>query len=772
MSTRIGKVAYVATWDASQLTKGIMTSKQLFNAQKKILEASRSPLEKYVDGLTNLQNIVARYPEVSKQKLKLEHDLERQYLKEAKAIRVLSKEESDRLKHLTRDERASGKTSDRNARIKALAEAEKAARRKRGLEEQADQQRERESVANHQKALLQRLQSFKERKRQMEKESLAMEKAMNQARIAELKRVGQAEKNLDRKRQIEEEQNVRAARKALHQRLEDRRKFVAQQRQLLRQSVSHVREHAKTYVDLQGKGSGAAGSGFSLGSLSMGALKRAAPIAAPAAAVAALRAIDNSSFANLNRELERTESAFTVFTGSLQGSANMIADIRDLSAQTGVSFNAFTQGARTMMQFGVPAEGITKKMREIAIVTGGNAERMQSMSLAMAQVSAAGKLMGQELIQLVNAGWSPFEEIGKRLNKTIPELRKEMEAGNISYEMVADALTSATEAGGRYYGFLEALEGTSARMADKSNAAWEETSAKIGEAIEPITNFYNRLKLAAAVELGGIASYFNDIADAASVGLLTLGLVEGKTKEIAKNVKDVASVGGFNKAAEQMKAQEELRKQEKEFGMAGLDAMRMSAISNLFPEEDVARFEKVISLLDESKRAELASDFLLSGGDLESVLGWLDKEVRLELEKVEALEKQGELYQKRLKLMAESRQLGDSIDSQMQGPLTNRLAELLIARQMGGISDDQFAFARDKAVKESASNRSGPSNVSIQKGTQEAYQFVVGIQDRNLKMQLAKEQEQINLQKALLEAQIIANGHLAEIADVEFGSDG
>ena len=99
-TTTIGKVAYIATWDASQLVKGVMTSRQQFSAQKKIIESLKSPLERYVTGLENLQAIVKKYPEVARHQLKLEQNLERQYLAEANAIRALSTEESKRLKIL------------------------------------------------------------------------------------------------------------------------------------------------------------------------------------------------------------------------------------------------------------------------------------------------------------------------------------------------------------------------------------------------------------------------------------------------------------------------------------------------------------------------------------------------------------------------------------------------------------------------------------------------------------------------------------------------
>ena len=80
----------------------------------------------------------------------------------------------------------------------------------------------------------------------------------------------------------------------------------------------------------------------------------------------------------------------------------------------------------------------------------GNAQRFQALSLAFAQVSAAGKLTGQDLLQMVNAGFNPLQEMSKKTGKSISELKDLMADGAISTKMVEDAMASATGAGGRF----------------------------------------------------------------------------------------------------------------------------------------------------------------------------------------------------------------------------------------------------------------------------------------------------------------------------------
>lgn len=85
----------------------------------------------------------------------------------------------------------------------------------------------------------------------------------------------------------------------------------------------------------------------------------------------------------------------------------------------------------------------------------GNADRFQHLALAFAQVSAAGKLTGQDLLQMVNAGFNPLQEISKKTGKSISELKDDMADGAISVKMVEDAMKGATSEGGRFFGGME-----------------------------------------------------------------------------------------------------------------------------------------------------------------------------------------------------------------------------------------------------------------------------------------------------------------------------
>ena len=96
----------------------------------------------------------------------------------------------------------------------------------------------------------------------------------------------------------------------------------------------------------------------------------------------------------------------------------------------------------------------------------GDSGKMQSLSLAFAQMSSTGKLTGQDLMQMVNAGFNPLQEISKQTGKSVADLKKEMEKGAVSVGMVEAAFQSATSEGGLFHNAIaEASETTAGKMA-------------------------------------------------------------------------------------------------------------------------------------------------------------------------------------------------------------------------------------------------------------------------------------------------------------------
>ena len=188
----------------------------------------------------------------------------------------------------------------------------------------------------------------------------------------------------------------------------------------------------------------------------------------------------------LATEVEDATVAFEVLTGSVQDGALLFQQVRDFSEKSPITFGGAIQATRTMMGFGVAVQDVQKNLQMLSDVTGGNNERFKTLALAFSQTSAAGRLMGQDLLQMVNAGFNPLQQISKMTGESLIDLKKRMEDGGISAEEVRAAFEAATAEGGMFHGMTERLAET---MGGKLNIAFsqlEKALAATGQAMAPL----------------------------------------------------------------------------------------------------------------------------------------------------------------------------------------------------------------------------------------------------------------------------------------------
>lgn len=158
---------------------------------------------------------------------------------------------------------------------------------------------------------------------------------------------------------------------------------------------------------------------------------------------------------NMAMQAEQAQISFETMTGSAEKAKQMMSDIEKFAASTPMETTDLIQSSKTLMQFGTTAENVMPVMKMLGDVTGGDAQRFSMMSLAFGQMSASGRLMGQDLNQMINAGFNPLQQMSKDTGKSIGQLKKEMESGKITTDMVVKAMQNATSAGGQFDGMMQ-----------------------------------------------------------------------------------------------------------------------------------------------------------------------------------------------------------------------------------------------------------------------------------------------------------------------------
>ena len=160
-----------------------------------------------------------------------------------------------------------------------------------------------------------------------------------------------------------------------------------------------------------------------------------------------------SRIISVRAEFESMETSLKVLLGGNEERLNNImGQIKEYALASPLNTKDMVGAVQMMTSFGIEAEKSIDYLKAIGDISMGDTGKFNSLALAFSQMSSAGKLMGQDLMQMVNAGFNPLEEISRKTGKSIGELKNEMSKGAITSKMVQDAFISATSAGGKFYG--------------------------------------------------------------------------------------------------------------------------------------------------------------------------------------------------------------------------------------------------------------------------------------------------------------------------------
>lgn len=179
-------------------------------------------------------------------------------------------------------------------------------------------------------------------------------------------------------------------------------------------------------------------------------------------------------------EVESLQISFETLAGKTKGQ-KLFGDIRDFAVSTPMMMQDLAKGAQTLLGFNIEAEKVMPILRQIGDISMGDAQKFNSLTLAFAQMSSTGKLMGQDLLQMINAGFNPLVVISEKTGKSMAALKKEMSEGRITVKMVEDAFAAATAEGGRFHGMLEKQSKGIKGAMSNLQGAWEDMLNDIGE---------------------------------------------------------------------------------------------------------------------------------------------------------------------------------------------------------------------------------------------------------------------------------------------------
>ena len=217
-----------------------------------------------------------------------------------------------------------------------------------------------------------------------------------------------------------------------------------------------------------------------------------------------------------NASMETYLANLTTLLGGNQQEAQKLLDtLKEMANTTPYEATDLVKATQKMMAFGISAEDSLKYLNMLGDIAMGDANKMDSLTLAFSQISASGRASMEDINQMIDQGFNPLTIIAQKTGESMADLRDRVSAGGVSFEEIAGAFETATSKGGTFYQSMDkasqTTEGKISTLKDGFNTA-------LGSMTESLLPFVTE----AVNGLTKVADWFANLDDDGKKIVLTL----------------------------------------------------------------------------------------------------------------------------------------------------------------------------------------------------------------------------------------------------------
>jgi tape measure domain-containing protein len=223
-------------------------------------------------------------------------------------------------------------------------------------------------------------------------------------------------------------------------------------------------------------------AGSRIGSALAGTMKAGISVASAAAVAASAVGIKTAAAA------EQSEIAFSTMLGSGEKAKSFLADLSKFAAKTPFDLPGLEKSASSLVSAGIDASKVIPIMTSLGNATSGmgtGAEGIQRATVALQQMNAAGKISGEDLNQLRDAGIPVFDLLTAATGKTTAQIAEMADKGKLGRKEL-DQLMSALESGKGLEKFNGLMEKQSASLTGMWSTLKDTFSTGMAEAVKPL----------------------------------------------------------------------------------------------------------------------------------------------------------------------------------------------------------------------------------------------------------------------------------------------
>lgn len=152
-----------------------------------------------------------------------------------------------------------------------------------------------------------------------------------------------------------------------------------------------------------------------------------------------------------NSDIEQLQTSFEVMTGSGEKGAEVLERIRKLGATTPFEMQGLAETTQLLMNYNLTADDALAKMTMLGDISQGDQTKLTRIATAYGQMSSAGKVMLEDVKQMIEAGFNPLVEISETTGESMASLYDRISKGTLAVDEITASMERSTSAGGKYY---------------------------------------------------------------------------------------------------------------------------------------------------------------------------------------------------------------------------------------------------------------------------------------------------------------------------------
>lgn len=175
---------------------------------------------------------------------------------------------------------------------------------------------------------------------------------------------------------------------------------------------------------------------------------------------------------------QNSRAALTTLLGSQTAVNAQMAKLNELVSRSPFGKDVFIQAQQQLISFGMAAEKVVPTLDAVqnaVAATGGSSQQLSEITFVLAQIQAAGKITGQDLMQLGQRGIDAATLMGNSLGKSGAQIRKDITAGSLDAGTAIDALVNGMTA--KFGGATDLIKRQWSGATDRIKAAWRDTGS-------------------------------------------------------------------------------------------------------------------------------------------------------------------------------------------------------------------------------------------------------------------------------------------------------